>query len=333
MRALLLLLCLFTSLTTTTAQAEQHNKSEYTIVMLLWRGMTDAERGFMDYLNKENIKVNYIIKNCEKDKSRLPAFIAETKALKPDLIYTFGTTVTRQVVGTTDSRSANKNILSIPVVFNIVADPIGAKLTDSLKSSNSNFTGVSHTVPMTTQLNVMAKVKPLKKLAVLYNPLERNSKTTVAVLREQAVAQSFFLLEAPLTIGQDGKPAITSINNKIRQVAKQQPDFLYLPSDSFLISNAKEVINTAKKFNLASFSSTEGPIRQSGALMGIVSTYSSVGKFAGYKAKQILLQDKKPESMPIETLKQFSLLVNITTAKQINFFPPVSILSVAEVVN
>jgi len=126
---------------------------------------------------------------------------------------------------------------------------------------------------------------------------------------------------------------LASISHKIRQVAKQQPDFLYLPSDSFLISNAKQVINSINKYNIASFSSTEGPIRQSGALMGIVSTYFSVGKFAGYKAKQILLQGKKPDSLPIETLKQFSLLVNITTAKQINFFPPVSILSVAEVVN
>ena len=66
--------------------------------------------------------------------------------------------------------------------------------------------------------------------------------------------------------------------------------------------------------------------------MGIVSTYSSVGKFAGYKAKQILLQGSSPASLPMETLKHFSLLVNIGTAKQINFFPPVSLLAVAEVV-
>jgi len=309
------------------------DKNEYTVVMVLWRGITDAERGFMDYLENENIKVNYIIKDCKKDKSRLNKFITEIKSIKPDLVYTFGTTVTRQVVGTVDNRSTSNNILTIPVVFNIVAKPVGAKLITTLESSDSNFTGVSHTVPMATQLNVMSKSKPLKKLAVLYNPLERNSKITVGELQKQAKEKNFTLFEAPLAVGSDGKPIIESIQDNIQILAKHEPDFLYLPPDSFLIANAKEIVTATNKAKMASFSSTEGPIRESGALMGIVSTYFSVGKFAGYKAKQIMLQGKKPSALPIETLKQFSLLVNVSTAKQIDFFPPISILSVAEVVN
>lgn len=331
MRLLLLLCCLLASFPG--AAAGQQNNPEFTVVMLLWRGITDAERGFMDYLDNENIKVNYIIKNCEKDKSRLTGFINETKAIKPDLIYTFGTTVTRRVVGTVNDRSDSRHILTTPVVFNIVADPVGAKLTDDLTATKSNFTGVSHTVPIDTQLNVIAKVKPLKKLAVLFNPLERNSKITIAALQQQANEKKFTLLARPLAIGEDGKPIVESITTRIQKMARQQPDFLYLPPDSFLIANAERAVAAAEAFKMASFSSTEGPIRESGALMGIVSTYFSVGKFAGYKAKQILLQGKNPGTLPIETLKQFSLLVNINTARKINFFPPVSILSVAEVVN
>jgi len=308
------------------------SEKKFTVVMVLWRGVTDAERGFMDFLKTENVNVNYVIKDCKKDKTRLSTFIEEIRGIKPDLVYTFGTTVTRSIVGTLKDRSADKNILDIPVVFNIVSDPIGAKLTENLQTSKSNFTGVSHAVPINTQINVMQKVKALEKIAVIYNPLERNSMLTVSALRKQSEMSEFSLIEAPLKIGSNGKPILDSIFNNVERLAQAKPDFLYLPPDSFLIANGDSLISTANQYKLASFSSTEVPIRKSGALLGIVSTYYSVGKFAGYKAKQILLDKREPAVLPIETLKKFSLLVNINTAKKIDFFPPISMLAVAEVV-
>ena len=320
------------SLSTACAGEQDKEGKEYTVVMVLWRGITDAEKGFMDFLKSKNMHVRFIIKDCEKDKKRLRGFINEIKASKPDLVYTFGTTVTRSVVGTLSDRSADKHILDIPVVFNIVSDPVGAKLTSNLESSNSNFTGVSHSVPIETQIKVMKKAKPLNKIAVIYNPLERNSMLTVTALRLQAEKDGFSLLEAPLVVGDNGKPKLDSVFENMARIARSKPDFLYLPPDSFLIANADSLISTANSYKLASFSSTEVPIRKSGALLGIVSTYYSVGKFAGYKAKQILLDKREPSSLAIETLKKFSLLVNIKTAKEIDFFPPISMLAVAEVV-
>lgn len=314
------------------ASGQANEEKEYTVTMVLWRGITDAEKGFMDFLKNENMQVRFIIKDCEKDKKRLRGFVDEIKASKPDLVYTFGTTVTRSVVGTVNDRSADKHILDIPVVFNIVSDPVGAKLTSSLESSNSNFTGVSHSVPIETQIKVMKKAKSLNKIAVIYNPLERNSMLAVTALRLQAEKDGFSLLEAPLVVGDNGKPKLDSVFENIARIARSKPDFLYLPPDSFLIANADSLVSTANRYKIASFSSTEGPIRKSGALLGIVSTYYSVGKFAGYKAQQILLGKKQADSLPIETLKKFSLLVNINTAKKIDFFPPISMLAIAEVV-
>ena len=78
--------------------------------MILWRGITDAERGFMDYLKSEGLKVNFVIRDCNKDKSCLPEVISEVKELKPDLVYTFGTSVTLAVAGTKQNASSEKNI-------------------------------------------------------------------------------------------------------------------------------------------------------------------------------------------------------------------------------
>ncbi|MHB9117358.1 MAG: hypothetical protein ACYC2R_03670 [Burkholderiales bacterium] len=42
------------------------------------------------------------------------------------------------------------------------------------------------------------------------------------------------------------------------------------------------------------FSATEAPVRHSGALMGLVSSYYNVGQFAAYKAEQILVNKIPP---------------------------------------
>ena len=49
----LVLLCVLTISSQVNAQASIPDAKEYTIVMVLWRGMTDAERGFKDYLRHE----------------------------------------------------------------------------------------------------------------------------------------------------------------------------------------------------------------------------------------------------------------------------------------
>jgi len=329
--ARLFILCLLSMMLSSTSLLAAESR-QYDIVMVLWRGVTDAERGFMNYLKTSGVRANFIIKDCQKDASKLPGFINEIKTVRPDLVYTFGTTVTREIVGTIENRDPGRHILDIPVVFNIVADPVGAKLVESFASSNSNFTGVSHTVPLDAQINVMKKTRPLRKLAVIYNPVERNSQLAVTALQAQADAQGFTVIEAPVALDINNKPVKESIATRIKEVARLNPDFIYLPSDSFVISNASEVVNASLAQGVATFSSTEGPIRKNGALMGIVSTYYSVGKFAGFKASQLLTKAKATQDIPIETLRQFSLLVNAESARQLVFFPPVSMLAVAEVI-
>jgi len=63
-----------------------------------------------------------------------------------------------------------------------------------------------------------------------------------------------------------------------------------------------------------------------------VSHYYNVGLFAGFKAEKILLRSTRAGDIPIETLKRFSFLVNMETARKINFYPPVMILKFAEII-
>jgi hypothetical protein len=83
--------------------------------------------------------------------------------------------VTQDVVGVLGSVDRNRHLVDIPVVFNIVADPVGAGLVDGLIPTGRNVTGVSHLVPLRDQISAMQRFATVRKLGVIYNVSEVNS--------------------------------------------------------------------------------------------------------------------------------------------------------------
>ena len=97
--------------------------------------------------------------------------MAEAKRERVDLIYTFGTTVTLDAVGAVGKVDPAVHVTDIPVVFNIVADPVGADLATAFAATGRNLSGVSHLVPMPDQLRAMQRFRKVGKLGVIYNSL------------------------------------------------------------------------------------------------------------------------------------------------------------------
>jgi putative ABC transport system substrate-binding protein len=305
---------------------------EFKIFMVLWRGITEAEKGFMDYLSQRGIDADFTIRDCGKDKSRLPDIMKEIKDIKPDLIYSFGTTVTTYVAGTTLDTDRNQFITDIPVVFNIVSDPIGAYLVPNLGTSGRNLTGASHMVPIPAQVKAMKSIVELHRLGVIYNTQERNSVLSVEAMERIADSDGFALIKVAILLDKNQKPVEDISPDTIESFVNEKPDLVYLPSDSFVISHSDALVNLITETGIPTFSATEDPIYNAGALMGLVSRYYNVGQFAGYKAEQILLHKKRPEDIPIETLKRFSFIINMKTAKKLEFYPPIMALKFAEVI-
>lgn len=294
-----------------------------TVYMVLWRGETEAEKGFKDYLNSSGNNVQYIIRNCAKDKSRLKDFISEIKKIKPDLVYTFGTTVTVEIAGRWDDPGSGLG--DIPVLFNIVSDPVRAKIVEKNAFSAREVTGASHAVPVVAQINAIRKMKETKKIAFIYNGSEKNSLYQKETMEQFAESDSFNLVSFNVNNSFNEKKIEDFLEN-------ENPDIIYLPSDSYIISNAKEFIDVFNKLKYPVFSATEGPIRQNGAMFGLVSKYYNVGQLAGYSASQILFNGIPASAIPVENLKRFSFIVNIKTAKAVGLIPPLSVMKFAEIV-
>src|SRR5690606_21562683 len=70
------------------------------ILMITYRGRTEVEDGFLEYLRAQGRTPEIIQRDVGQDVRRLPAILDEIPRLAPDLIYTWGTPVTLGVAGT-----------------------------------------------------------------------------------------------------------------------------------------------------------------------------------------------------------------------------------------
>jgi putative ABC transport system substrate-binding protein len=300
------------------------------IYMILFRGETAVEKGFRDYFAVNNIPVELIVRDVALDVGKVPQLIAEARAMKADLIYTWGTPITLAVAGKEGAVNPAVHVTDIPVVFTMVASPQGSGLVKSLASSGRNITGASHVVPAGQQISAIRAYRRFDRIAIIYNPAEPNSVLNVKDLRAAAAAASFKLIELPVPLDAKGQPVAAALPQLVGDLARQQVQLLYIGPDSFLAANRKVLTEAALAARLPTFSATEIALREGKALFGLVSGYENVGRLTAYKAAQILQHHVAPSAIHIETLARFSYLVNMSVASQLGLYPPLKVINYAE---
>ncbi|MBW7899940.1 MAG: ABC transporter substrate-binding protein [Rhodocyclaceae bacterium] len=302
------------------------------VLMITFRGETDVDRGFRAYLADAGLDVRFTVRDVQQDVSRVPAILDEAKALAPDLIYAWGTPVTLAVVGPHDAPGARHHVHDIPVVFALVAAPVQSRIVQSLEAPGRNVTGAVHVVPPEVQLRVMQNYRPFRRLGVLYNSAEPNSRAIVAQARAFCERQGAELVARTFRTGGQGQPVGDGVEDLVAQIHAAGAEWLYLLPDTFLGTLFGRIAPVALQLGLPSFGAAELAVRSGGALLGLVSRYYSVGQLAGAKAVDILAGGKPAGALPVETLKRFSLLVNMRVAHSLRLYPPIDMLNYAEVI-
>lgn len=61
----------------------------YKVMMILFRGMTPAETGFMDHLSGR-LPVDFLVRDVARERVKVREFVEEARRERVDLIYTFG---------------------------------------------------------------------------------------------------------------------------------------------------------------------------------------------------------------------------------------------------
>ena len=331
-RALFALLAFAAMLAADVDAQAQLSSRPYRIYAITFRGMTDVEKGFQDYFSARRIPVQITFRDLNRDNTRMPGFLEEIRRTKPDLVYTWGTSVTLGVVGTYDGVDPQVHITDIPVVFTLVAAPVLAKIVRDLKNPGRNVTGVFHVAPTEAQIRAMASYRPFKSIGILYTPTEQNSVVVVEEVREVSKRLGFSVIAKPLKLDANKKVTAEGAPEMVRELKQQNAEWLYLPPDTYLGTQAQKVIiPAAMSVGLPAFASTE-QLMETGALTGLVSRYHAIGQFTAYKAEQILVNKVPPQRIPVETLTRFALQVRMDVAEALKLPPPLPMFNYAELI-
>tara|TARA_R110002110_G_C13449195_1_gene716895 strand:+ start:1482 stop:2513 length:1032 start_codon:yes stop_codon:yes gene_type:complete len=319
--------------TSSPAVSAAEKADPFHIYMAVWRGCEDACKGFQDYFRDNKIPARFTVRDAGRDKSKLPGFVQEARALKADLVVTWGTSVTRIMLGPWNKPDPDKHVTKIPAVFMIVADPIGAKVVRDYDSSGRpNVTGTRNRAPTAVQFKALQSYKKFKRIGLIYNTNELNARLNAAQVRETAKEMGLDLIEVTLPLGEDGKPSPDTIEAAVSEVAAKKAEFLYMGSSSFLTKFRKPFTEAAIKYNLPVAAGTEVPVTKAGGLMAIASRYYNVGQLAADQARRVLVDKQSPGEIRIRRLRRFSFIINMETARKLKLYPPMEILRYAEVI-
>ena len=298
------------------------NAKDLKVAMVVWRGETEAEKGFRVGLKSLGYSVQFTVMNAGQDRSELGRLLRDD--LKPNLdkfdyVYTFGTTVSR----------ATKSIVmdKTPQIYNAVTDPIGGGIVKSTEASGGNISGVTLAIPLSLQIQTALKVIAVKRLGFLFNPREKNSMLVRDKLNEVAKQYQFEVVDLR------SPPAQEMLQENLGKLKSKtiKVDAVYLPPDSFLVSKARLIGETLTAAKITSIASLETFIEK-GALMGVVPDYFELGQIAA----SIVHQKERGATLaeiPMHATKNPQLMINQTTAKSLNVRMPENMLKKAVVVD
>ena len=325
---LLALLLAGLALPGTGARAQQ---PEHHVYIATWRGCEEVCQAFMDYLEHQGVAARYTVRSAHRDRATIPDMVKEARRLQPDLVVTWGTTVTLGMVGSHDDVDPERHLIDLPVVYLYVGDPVGSGIVPSgERSGRPNVAGANIAVPMENQIRAMRSYRTVDRIGLVYATNEPNSVVNASQIRARAEAAGIEVVETLLPLRDRGKPDPADIEPVIARMAQKRPDFLVWVSSSFLILNLDSFTDAAVRYGLPIFAAWELPVREGKALLALTSSLRNIGHVAAFQAERILVDGATPGDLPTQSLKRFTLIVNVPVAKRLDLYPPLSILQYAD---
>lgn len=276
--------------------------AEKKIGVLIWSDearYADSFQGIKDQLAKGGFRepeVKYTVENAGGNKAKAAELAQKLSAGRFDLVL---------VVGTSAAVAVAKEIKTVPVVFSMVYDPVDAKIAMDWKTSGNNTTGASPRVPMAHLIKTMKQLAPVKTIAVLYTPGEKNSEAQLKEIQAAQAETQVKVIPAPLA----GKEDIATVLPAVIKAS----DAIFLTGSGVVGGSVAAIVDLASKAKVMTVSHLDD-IVEKGALLGVYADPIMVGRLAGNKAVKVL-KGAKPAAVPIEGLNKFDIIINMKTAK------------------
>jgi len=276
-----------------------------------WTAAFVARMRELGWIEGSTIAIEY--RWSEGRAERVTEVAAEFVRLKVDLIVSFGTAIASLMQATS----------TIPIVFAIAIDPVGAGLVASLRRPGGNVTGLSSqaTDVAGKRLDLLREAVPdLRQLVIMANVA--NPQAALELGEVQAAARRLSLEVTPLAIrrAEDIAAGFTALKSKA--------DALYVVQDVLVVANRTQIITFALSKGLPMIIGARDFV-QAGALLSYGPSYPALFRRAAEYVDKIL-RGTKPGDIPVEQPTKFDLVINLTTAKALGLTVPPTLVARAD---
>ncbi len=283
--------------------------SEYpTLVNAFVRGL--QQFGWAD---GRNVRIDIRWAGGGADSNR--RYAAELVTLAPDVIVAAGNSSAGPLLQATRT---------IPIVFTIVPDPVGAGLVDSLARPGGNATGfTSFAYDIGGKwLELLKEIAPrVTRAAVI-----RDSATTAGVGQWSAIqtaAPSFGMEASPINL-RDAR----ELERSVATFARSANGGLIVTSSGLAISHRDTIVMQAAKHRIPAVYYSRAFVAAGGLISYGSDRVAQFRSVAGYVDR--ILKGEKPADLPVQAPTKYELVINLKSAKALGLAVPTSLFSRAD---
>src|SRR6516162_9743136 len=256
-----------------------------------------------------NVRIDYIF--SLGNIARLRQYAAELVALAPDVILATGQEATGALQQVTRT---------VPIVFVLVPDPVGAGFVDSLARPGGNVTGF-------TPWEYGFSAKWLELLKEIAPGVKR-----VAVLRDAAVpevGQFAIIQDAAPSLGVDVSPISArdagEIERAITTFARFSNGGLIVPGSALAAVHRVQIATLAAQNNLPAIYFNRFFVTAGGLISYGPDFVDQYRRAASYIDR--ILKGAKSADLPVQVPTKYELVINLKTAKALGLDVPPTVLA------
>jgi ABC-type uncharacterized transport system substrate-binding protein len=266
------------------------------------------------YVEGRNVAIEF--RWAEGQHNRLPALAHDLTGRPVNVIVAPG--------GAPAALAAKSATTTIPIVFEMGADPIAMGLVGTLNRPGGNLTGVTSLNVQVTpkRLEILHEVVPTAAvIAVLLNPTSPTADSQLRNLQAAADALGVRLHILHASTERD----FDAISQTLVQL---RPGGLVIASDTFFATHSEQLAALTVRHAVPAIHQSRD-FAIAGGLMSYAGSFMESHRQAGIQTGRILKGDK-PADLPVQQVTKVELFINLKTAKTLGVTVPLPLLGRAD---
>jgi putative ABC transport system substrate-binding protein len=250
------------------------------------------------------------------DADLMRQFAKELVALQPDLILSNTTPTTTALL---------QHTRTVPIVFAMIADPVGSGFVASFPHPGGNVTGFVVTEGSLggKWLALLKEIAPrTARVAMLFNPtVATYAEFWLNPFKAAAASMAVEAIAAPVRDRSELETVVATLG--------QEPNsgFAVMP-DSFTDAHRVEITSLADRYRLPAIYAYRFFTVLGGLLSYGIDLTDNFRRAASYVDR--ILKGEKPADLPVQAPTKYVLTINIKTARSLGFTVPPSLLASAD---